>query len=77
MGETYTIGVDLGGTNLRVASYSSGINFVDSILVPTRLMEGPDRVVRDMCEAIEALRTKENDRGRRLAGIGIGSPGPM
>jgi glucokinase len=76
MSETYTIGVDLGGTNLRIASYCRGTDFVDSILLPTRLMDGPDRVVRDMCEGIEALKTKEN-RGRRLAGVGIGSPGPM
>jgi glucokinase len=76
MSGTYSIGVDLGGTNLRVASYESGVDFMDSVLLPTRLMEGPDRVVRDICEAIKALRTKDNG-GRQLAGIGIGSPGPM
>jgi glucokinase len=76
MSETYSIGVDLGGTNLRVASYTGGIDFMDSVLLPTRLREGPDRVVRDMCDAIKALAVKDNG-GRRLAGIGIGSPGPM
>jgi len=76
MNETFSIGVDLGGTNLRIASYAGGVDFVDSILLPTRLVEGPNRVVHDICEGIEALRIKEN-RGRRLVGIGIGSPGPM
>jgi glucokinase len=66
----------LGGTNLRIASYAGGVDFMDSILLPTRLTEGPHTVVREMCEAIEALRVKDNG-GRRLAGIGIGSPGPM
>lgn len=76
MSETYSIGVDLGGTNLRIASYGGGVEFLDSILLPTRLAEGSDRVVRDMCEGIDALRFKDHG-GRRLIGIGIGSPGPM
>ena len=76
MSDTYSIGVDLGGTNLRIASYDGGIDFLDSILLPTRLAEGPERVVRDMCEGINTLRSGHNG-GRRLIGIGIGSPGPM
>jgi glucokinase len=76
MNETYSIGVDLGGTNLRIASYAGGIEFLDTILMPTRLAEGRDRVVRDMCEAINALAAKDYG-GRRLAGIGIGMPGPL
>ena len=76
MSETYSIGVDLGGTNLRIASYVKGIDFLETIQLPTRLTEGPDQVVRDMCEGIEALRANQNG-GRRLVGIGIGSPGPM
>jgi glucokinase len=76
MNGTYSIGVDLGGANLRIASYSGGVDFLESILLPTRLSEGPDCVVRDMCEAINSLRSKEND-GRQLIGIGVGSPGPM
>jgi glucokinase len=72
---TFSIGVDLGGTSLRVASYVSGVTFLDSISVPTRLSDGRDLVVRDMCEAIRALQAKEY--GRVLAGIGVGSPGPL
>lgn len=76
MSETYSIGVDLGGTNLRIASYVDGIEFLDIIRVPTQLSEGRDQVVRNMCEAINALATKEYG-GRRLAGVGIGTPGPL
>jgi glucokinase len=76
MNGTYSIGVDLGGTNLRIASYAGGVDFLESILLPTRLSEGPGCVVRDMCEGIESLRSKDYG-GRRLIGVGIGSPGPM
>ncbi len=76
MSETYSIGVDLGGTNLRIASYGEGVDFLQSILLPTRLAEGPERVVRDLCEGVDALRASHNG-GRRLIGIGVGSPGPL
>ncbi|SNT35586.1 glucokinase [Granulicella rosea] len=76
MSKTYSIGVDLGGTNLRIAAYAEGTEFLETILVPTRLAEGRERVVRDMCEAIEALISADFG-GRALAGIGIGTPGPL
>jgi glucokinase len=76
MTETYSIGVDLGGTNLRIAAYVDGVDFLDTIVVPTRLAEGRERVVRDMCEAIQVLARNEYG-GRRLAGICIGTPGPL
>jgi glucokinase len=76
MKPSYSIGVDLGGTNLRIAAYERGVEFLDIIRIPTRLSEGRELVVRDMCEAITSLMTKDFGN-RRLAGIGIGSPGPL
>jgi glucokinase len=52
------------------------MEFLDTILLPTRLSEGREVVVRDICEAIRGLATK--DYGvLRLGGIGIGMPGPL
>jgi glucokinase len=73
--DKFSIGVDLGGTNLRIASYTSGVDFLDTTLMPTRLTEGRERIVRDMCEGIQALASK--DYGLQLAGIGVGAPGPL
>lgn len=72
---TYTIGVDLGGTNLRIAAYSRTPGILDQIQLPTRLEAGRDAVVRDMCEAIQQLIDKFSRAS--LTGIGIGSPGPI
>jgi glucokinase len=71
----YSIGVDLGGTNLRVAAYSEASGILEQVQLPTRLRDGRDAVVRDMCGAIQALIDKHSRAA--LAGIGIGSPGPI
>jgi glucokinase len=71
-----TIGVDLGGTNLRIAAYTPAIGILRSIALPTRLEAGPHAVVDDMCSAILQLIDQCLD-GRKLAGIGVGSPGPL
>ena len=76
MSETYSIGVDLGGTNLRVAAYAGGVDFLDFSVIPTRLAAGRDQVMHDLCEGIVTLMARQEGI-RRLAGIGIGSPGPL
>lgn len=72
----FSIGVDLGGTNLRIAAYTRAEGLLETILLPTRLAAGRDAVVADMCNAVEALRTRY-EGARRLGGIGIGTPGPL
>jgi glucokinase len=76
MRDSYSIGVDLGGTNLRVAAYSGGQSFLESIALPTHLSAGRDQVVREMCEAIQALEARSYG-DRVLLGIAVGSPGPL
>jgi glucokinase len=71
-----TIGVDLGGTSLRVAAYTRDDGVLDSIALPTRLEAGPLAVVDDMCGAIRELIDRCS-QGREFCGIGIGSPGPL
>jgi glucokinase len=72
----YSIGVDLGGTNLRIAAYTSEVGLLETILLPTRLSAGREAVVSDMCEAIQTLRSRFAAT-HDLAGIGIGTPGPL
>lgn len=72
----YSIGVDLGGTNLRIAAYTHRDGLLDTILLPTRLAAGRDAVVDDMCHAIDTLQTRYSTV-HTLAGIGVGTPGPL
>lgn len=70
----YSIGVDLGGTNLRIAAVDDGGNLVEKTTLGTRVALGRDHVVNDMCVAIQQLSEKHRNSGK-LLGIGIGVPG--
>ncbi len=72
----FTVGVDMGGTNLRIAGYSLGWDRLSSIAVPTRVGDGPDAVLSDMADAICRVMEECGGRGA-IEGVGIGSPGPI
>ncbi len=74
--ESYSIGVDLGGTSLRVAAFTGTGTRLSSLSLPTRVVDGPLAVVADICNAIRRTR---DEAGNTLAlrGIGLGSPGPL
>jgi glucokinase len=74
--EVCTIGVDLGGTNLRVAAYTRDQGILELLGLPTRLADGWRAVVSDMCGAIRQLMDGHLE-SRELGGIGIGTPGPL
>jgi glucokinase len=71
---SYSIGVDLGGTNLRIAAVDDQGTLLEKVTLGTQVALGRDRVVNDMCAAIQQVAGKHRDSGR-LLGIGIGVPG--
>lgn len=71
---TFAIGVDLGGTNLRIAAIDGSGKTLDKITTSTEVARGRDLVIDEMCTAILEIVTKLRGTGV-LAGIGIGVPG--
>src|SRR5689334_16657496 len=69
----YSIGVDLGGTNLRAAAIDRDGKMVDKISGSTNYNEGREAVLSDIAGAIATLRERHGSAG--LAGIGVGVPG--
>jgi glucokinase len=71
----YSIGVDLGGTNLRAAAISHQGAMLEKISGSTPIDAGPEAVIADICQAVESLRQRQ---GRdNLTGIGAGVPGAI
>ena len=70
----YSIGVDLGGTNLRIAAVDCDGKLLEKLTLGAEVSRGRDFVITEMCKAIESLKQKYHGSGE-LVGIGIGVPG--
>ena len=71
----FAIGVDLGGTNLRIAAVDSGGRMLEKITLGTKVVRGRETVIHDMCSSIQALVERFGSSAGQLSGIGIGVPG--
>jgi glucokinase len=71
---SFAIGVDLGGTNLRIAAVREDGELLEKVSTGTKLALGRDAVIREMTDAIKELAAKFRD-GQPLLGVGIGVPG--
>jgi glucokinase len=71
---SFAIGVDLGGTNLRIAAVDTAGRVLERISTDAEVARGRDYVLDEMCSNVRVLAAKFNGAGR-LAGIGIGVPG--
>jgi len=72
--KNFAIGVDLGGTNLRIAAVDDQGTLVEKVTLGTKVSLGRDHVIDDMCGAIEHMIDKYR-ASAGLLGIGIGVPG--
>src|SRR5256885_11132521 len=68
----YCIGVDLGGTNLRIAAIDTEGRLLEKITTGTQVARGRDQVISEMCDAIRQLAVKFPGR---LLGTGHREPG--
>ena len=70
----YSIGVDMGGTNLRIAAITTDGQLLEKITLGVKIAMGRDYVIGEMCDAIQSLTRKYRDSGK-FHGAGIGVPG--
>src|SRR5579864_9437198 len=70
----FSIGVDLGGTNLRIAAISKDGELLEKVTLGTKVALGRDHVITEMCDAIRRLSDQFRSSGTFL-GAGIGVPG--
>lgn len=70
----FSIGVDLGGTNLRIAAVDEQGTLLEKLTTGTQVQRGREHVIGEMTDAIKSLVLKFKDKGE-LVGIGIGVPG--
>jgi glucokinase len=65
------IGIDLGGTNIKIGCFAADLKLLWKISIPTDAEMGPEAVVARIVDVI-----KENTPLETIKAVGIGSPGP-
>lgn len=66
------IGVDLGGTNVRVAKVDEDGHILEDIKEPSYAKEGPKVVLDHIIDMVKRISDYQ-----KCAGVGIGVPGPV
>lgn len=73
----YTIGVDLGGTNIAAGIVDQEMKIVKKGSVPTRPERGGDAIMADMAELCRSLAKEAGISLAEISSIGIASPGTI
>ncbi len=70
------IGIDLGGTNLKLGLVTPEGRIVAKRSVPTEADRGPDHVLGRMAEAARDI-ARDADDAATVRAVGVGAPGPL
>lgn len=70
------VGIDLGGTNARLALVHQG-QVMEHLRFATEAGRGPDDLVRRLANGVAELGRSAATQGLTLAGVGIASPGVL
>jgi glucokinase len=71
------VGIDLGGTNLKLGLVAADGRVLMSHASPTEAAGGPQHVLERMAGAVVELCDKAGLRVADIAAVGVGSPGPV
>lgn len=72
------IGVDIGGTSVKIGLFEVTGELIDKWEVKTRKEEGGIHILPDVADSIKAkMKEKNIDIKKDLAGVGMGVPGPV
>ena len=68
---SYYIGIDLGGTNVRIAKVDEDGKIVQDVISPSFGLEGPEKIESNILELLEQFDLED------VKSIGLAIPGPV
>ncbi|HUU91486.1 MAG TPA: ROK family protein [Phycisphaerae bacterium] len=71
------VGIDLGGTNLKLGLVSADGQILDQLTTPTEADGGPEHVLQRMAQAVRDLSAQAGIELGSVAAVGVGAPGPV
>lgn len=75
--EKFAIGVDLGGTNIRIALVSGDGVIKDYLKIPTNAQQDKEVTITRIKQGIYQIIRQSDLEIKSINGIGIGAPGPL
>lgn len=75
--ETYYLGVDVGGTNIKVGVVTGAGVSLSKVSVPTEPEHGPDAGVESIRRAAEQALLKSGRTFEEIRAVGLATPGTM
>ena len=73
----WTVGVDFGGTNIRLGLVDRAARLVSARVLDSRPLGEPARFLPGIVKAIGELSASVGVSTARLVGVGVGAPGPV
>ncbi len=73
----FYVGVDLGGTNIKVGIVDDRGRVLDHFSISTEVERGPEDGARRMGQAVRQALDQIGIKRRDVGGVGLGSPGTM
>ena len=73
----YTIGIDLGGTNIAAGIVDENMNIIQKASVPTPVSRGGDAIIEDMAALCTRLTQQAGIDMASVSSAGIASPGTI
>ena len=73
----YTVGIDLGGTNIAAGICDESLNLIIKGSVPTHAHRAPELIVKDMAALVDSLCQKAGISASEISYAGIAAPGSI
>jgi len=77
MASRWTVGVDFGGTNIKLGLVNGQGRVAHRCVLSAKAMSRPSQFVEGIGEAIESLARRAGTRTSHLRGVGVGAPGSV
>lgn len=77
MSKKFVIGIDLGGTNLKIALFNLSYKIIDKQVLNTRFFTKKEELILAVLKGIEGILAKNGLSKNDLIGAGVGLPGPV
>ena len=70
------VGIDLGGTNIKIGLFDSELKLISKTSVATKVDMGPEVVIDKMAQTAKKLLAEAGFSLQDVVAVGIGTPGP-